>query len=61
MAHAISQAEIERSPDFWWLRLRYSLRDGDQAGADEARRRLSALGVEVTIRPGPTREGDRGQ
>lgn len=56
MADVVDQAELERSPDYWWLRLRYSLRDGDQSGADEARRRLSALGVHVRIDRTPDKE-----
>ncbi len=43
----MTQAEIERSPDYWWLRLRYAIRDGRKTDAEEARRRLRELGVEV--------------
>ena len=42
-----TQAELERSPDFWWLRFRYAIRDGRDKDAVEARRHLKALGVEV--------------
>ena len=42
-------AEMERSPDYWWLCLRYSQRDGNPDGVAEAQRRLQELGVEVRL------------
>lgn len=45
------QAKLERSPDYWWLRLRYASRDGREQDVDEARRRLKALGVDVKLCP----------
>ncbi len=47
----LSQEELEASPDYWWLKLRYAIRDGRNADADEARRRLKALGVDVKLCP----------
>jgi hypothetical protein len=44
------QADLEASPDFWWLRLKYALREGDLDGAAEAQRRLSKLGVDLRLR-----------
>lgn len=41
---------LERDPGFWWLRLTYAIRGGDLAGAAEAQRRLSALGIDVSLR-----------
>lgn len=44
---AITQKDLDRSPDFWWLRFRYATRDGRKDEAAEARRRLKELGVVV--------------
>lgn len=41
---------FERDPDWWWLQLRFALRDGRLEDAAAAQRRLSELGIEVRLR-----------
>ena len=56
----VDQAELERSPDYWWLRLRYAFRDGDLPAAGDAQKRLTLLGIDVRIpdlEPLATKEG----
>lgn len=44
--------DLERNPDFWWLRLRYAQRDGDDAAVAEAQERLRELGVFIRFENG---------
>lgn len=47
---APDRQQLERDPDYWWLRFRYATRDGDEAAAAEARQRLKALGISVEVK-----------
>lgn len=51
--------ELERNPDFWWLRLRYAQRDGDKAAAAEAQNRLRELGVVVRFADNQSQEASQ--
>jgi hypothetical protein len=59
MARTKTQTEpLERDPGYWWLRLTYAIREEDRTTEREAKRRLSALGVDVSVRsPDAFREG----
>lgn len=42
--------QFERDPDWWWLQLRFAVRDGRLDDAAAAQNRLAELGIEVTLR-----------
>ena len=57
----VTQTELEQSPDYWWLRFRYAVREGRTRDADEARQRLRDLGVKVDLcDPEPTAQREGG-
>jgi len=48
---APDRQQLERDPDYWWLRFRYAQRDGDHASEAAARERLRQLGIRVEVEP----------